>query len=106
MQRAVAEVQDALIDLDWYRKKRDRMVSALQDFGYELQIPGGAFYLFPKAPGGDDIAFIQELKSHRTLAVPGSGFGLPGYFRIAYCVDDAQIEGSLPAFAKAAQACR
>ena len=104
MQRVVAEVQDALIDLDWYRRKRDRLVSALRDFGYELEPPGGAFYLFPKAPGGDDMAFIQTLKSFRTLAVPGSGFGMPGYFRIAYCVDDTHIEGALPAFEQAAKA--
>ena len=103
MQRVVAEVQEALIDLDWYRRKRNRLVEALRDFGYEIDLPGGAFYLFPKAPGGDDIAFIQTLKSFRTLAAPGSGFGMSGYFRIAYCVDDAHIEGSLPAFEKAAK---
>lgn len=101
MQRAVAEVQDEIIDLDWYRRKRDRFVSALLDFRYEIQKPDGAFYLFPKAPGGDDIAFINRLKSMRVLTVPGSGFGAPGYFRIAYCLGDAVIEGALPSFQKA-----
>ncbi len=103
MQRVVAKVQDEIIDLDWYRRKRDRLVSALSSFGYEIQSPGGAFYLFPKAPGGDDIAFIDTLKSMRVLAVPGSGFGAPGYFRIAYCVNDDVIEGALPSFEKAAR---
>jgi aspartate aminotransferase len=103
MQRVVAKVQDEIIDLDWYRKKRDRLVSALSSYGYEIQSPGGAFYLFPKAPGGDDIAFIDTLKSMRVLAVPGTGFGAPGYFRIAYCVNDAVIEGALPAFETAAR---
>ena len=68
--------------------------------GYRLPYPGGAFYLFPQAPGGDDIAFIQKLKELRVLTVPGSGFGMRGYFRISYCVKDETIEGALSAFEK------
>lgn len=101
MQRAVTEVQDEVVDLDWYRRKRDRLVSALSAFGYQMQRPDGAFYLFPKAPGGDDAAFVKTLKSMRVLTAPGAGFGSPGCFRIAYCVDDSVIEGALPAFEKA-----
>jgi aspartate aminotransferase len=101
MQRVTARLQSVTIDLDWYRKRRDRLVSALTAFGYEMAPPGGAFYLFVKAPGGDDISFIQKLKSMRVLVVPGSGFGGPGYFRIAYCVSDATIDGALPFFKNA-----
>lgn len=100
MQRVVSELQDEVIDLDWYRRKRDRLVTALTDFGYRVPHPGGAFYLFPEAPGGDDIAFINKLKSLRVLTVPSSGFGVPGHFRIAYCVCDEVIEGALPLFEK------
>ncbi|MCU0664746.1 MAG: pyridoxal phosphate-dependent aminotransferase, partial [Myxococcota bacterium] len=82
MQRVVAEVQDELIDLDWYRRKRDRLVKELTKMGYKVPYPGGAFYVFPEAPGGDDIAFIEKLKKRRVLVVPGSGFGCRGYFRI------------------------
>ena len=46
--------------------------------GYEFARPQGAFYLFPKAPGGDDLAFASALQEERVLAVPGSGFGAPG----------------------------
>lgn len=98
MQRVVAEVQDELIDLDWYRRKRDRLVNELSRMGYQVPYPGGAFYVFPKAPGGDDLAFVERLKQRRVLVVPGSGFGSPGYFRIAYCTRDENIEGALPAF--------
>jgi len=63
--------------------------------------PEGAFYLFPKAPGGDDLAFVRALQDELVLAVPGRGFGLPGYFRIAYCVDQAVIERSLEGFRRA-----
>jgi aspartate/methionine/tyrosine aminotransferase len=48
--------------------------------------PEGAFYLFPEAPTADDLSFVQALLAEGILAVPGSGFGTPGYFRIAYCV--------------------
>ncbi len=101
MQRVVAELQDEIIDLDWYRRKRDRLVSELTRFGYEVPYPEGAFYLFPKAPGGDDIAFIHLMKSLRVLVVPGTGFGAPGHFRISYCMADKVIEGALPLFEKA-----
>jgi len=101
MQRVAAELQDVTIDLDWYRRKRDRLYHALTEMGYETPFPGGAFYMFPKAPGGDDIAVIRKLKDLRVLVVPGSGFGTPGYFRIAYCCADEKIEGALPAFAAA-----
>lgn len=101
MQRVAARLQDVTIDLDWYRRKRDRLYGALTDMGYEMPFPGGAFYMFPKAPGGDDIAFINRLKELRVLVVPGSGFGTPGYFRISYCCRDEKIEGALGAFAEA-----
>jgi aspartate aminotransferase len=101
MQRLITDLQTVTIDLDWYRRKRDLLYKELTRMGYEVPYPGGAFYIFPKAPGGDDIAFINKLKELRVLVVPGSGFGTPGYFRISYCVHDERIAGALPAFEKA-----
>ncbi len=98
MQRVVAQLQSVTIDLDWYRRKRDLLYNELTRMGYEVPFPGGAFYIFPKAPGGDDIAFIEKLKDNRVLVVPGTGFGRSGYFRISYCVTDDKIEGALPLF--------
>jgi aspartate aminotransferase len=106
MQRTVTELQTVTVDLEWYRRKRDRLCAELQGMGYELVVPGGAFYVFPKAPGGDDVAFCQKLKSERVLAVPGTGFGAPGYFRVGYCVADEKIWGALPAFEKVIRAIR
>jgi aspartate aminotransferase len=60
--------------------------------------PDGAFYLFPKAPVDDDVAFVRELAEQMVLAVPGSGFGGPGHFRLAYCVSPQTVAGSLPVF--------
>ena len=52
-------------------------------------------------PVENEIEKSLELKDRRVLAVPGSGFGTPGYFRIAYCMDDEIIEGALPALEEA-----
>jgi aspartate aminotransferase len=101
MQRLVVELQGMCVDIGIYKKKRDRLVSALSGFGYELTVPRGAFYLFPRTPIPDDVQFVRLLLDENILVVPGSGFGGPGHFRVAYCVDDRTIEGSLPGFERA-----
>ncbi len=102
MQRVITHLQSITIDMSWYRRKRDRLVSAMTDYGYRMATPGGAFYLFVEVPGGDDVAFVETMKQMRVLVVPGIGFGKPGYFRMAYCISDTTIEGVLPALEKAA----
>lgn len=104
MQRVVAGLQSVTVDIDWYRRKRDRLCAELTRMGYELVVPDGAFYIFPKAPGGDDVAFCQKMKAERVLVVPGSGFGTPGYFRICYCMQDDKVFGALPAFERVIRA--
>lgn len=101
MQRLIEELQGACVDIEIYRRKRDRLVSALLACGYEMTVPKGAFYLFPKSPLPDDVRFVKLLLEENVLVVPGSGFGGPGHFRIAYCVDDRIIEGALPGFERA-----
>jgi aspartate aminotransferase len=103
MQRTVALIQGLSVDIEIYRKKRDLFCSALRSMGYQFATPQGAFYIFPRAPGGDDLAFVQALQEELVLVVPGRGFSFPGYFRIAYCVDTAFIERSLAGFEKAAK---
>ncbi len=106
MQRAVARIQGLSVDVEIYRKKRDLFCSALSSMGYEFTKPQGAFYIFPRAPGGDDLAFVQVLQEELILVVPGRGFSLPGWFRIAYCVDTRFIERSLDGFERAARKLR
>ena len=98
MQRVVSRIQGMSVDVEIYRRKRDLFCSALSSMGYPLTVPEGAFYIFPRAPGGDDLAFVQELQKELVLVVPGRGFSLPGYFRIAYCVDTPVIERSFEGF--------
>lgn len=101
MQRVVAELQDVTIDPEIYKGKRDFFISGLRGAGYEVVEPEGAFYLFPKSPIPDDVAFVKVLARHLVLAVPGVGFARGGHFRVAFCVDDQTLERSIPRFADA-----
>ena len=98
MQRVVASLQGSRVDISEYARKRDLLYDGLKACGYDVIKPGGAFYLFPKSPIADDVAFVQSLQEERILVVPGSGFGGPGYFRIAFCVDDETIINAIPGF--------
>jgi aspartate aminotransferase len=101
MQRVVQHLQGACVDVSVYQARRDRFCQGLNDAGYEFIKPRGAFYLFPKSPIPDDVAFVRLLQEENILVVPGSGFGGPGYFRIAFCVDEQTIENGMPGFARA-----
>ncbi len=98
MQHIVKNLQGVVVDVEEYHAKRDFLYGNLTDMGYSAVKPQGAFYLFPRSPIDDDLAFVDELRKHNVLVVPGRGFGLPGYFRISYCVDDRTLKGSLEGF--------
>lgn len=98
MQRAIPKLLEESVDVSLYQKKRDMLCNGLADCGYEFTKPEGAFYLFPKTPIPDDVAFVTALQEENILTVPGSGFYGPGHMRIAYCVDDRIIEKAMPGF--------
>ena len=103
MQHLVRHLQAVSVSVAEYQRKRDFLYSHLTEMGYSIVKPQGTFYMFPKSPLEDDIAFIKELRRWRVLTVPGRSFGSPGYFRISYCTDDGTLEGSLAGFRKVAQ---
>lgn len=98
IQRAVAACCDIMPDLEAYDVNRNLLYNGLTEIGYECAKPQGAFYLFVKAPGGDAMAFAEKAKKKNLLIVPSDSFGVPGYFRLSYCVSKETIERSLPAF--------
>ena len=98
MQRLVAGLQTATVDIARYQAKRDFIWGELTGLGYEAVKPQGAFYLFPRSPIADEVRFTDELRKQGVLVVPGRGFGFPGHFRISYCVDDETLRGSIPGF--------
>jgi len=101
MQRVVACMQGMSVDISEYARKREILCEGLAGFGYEFVKPSGTFYLFPRSPIPDDVEFVDALKEERILVVPGTGFNGPGYFRIAFCVDDSTIKNALPGFERA-----
>jgi aspartate aminotransferase len=103
MQHIVRYLQDVTVSIADYQKKRDFLYQNLVDMGYSLVKPQGAFYMFPKSPIPDDVAFVRDLQEEMVLAVPGVGFGGPGHFRISYCINDRTLAGSLEGFKRAAK---
>lgn len=102
MQLTIAEVLDETADLSVYETNMHILYDALTEMGYSCVKPGGTFYMFPQSLEPDAVAFCNKAKEFDLLLVPGDGFGCPGHFRIAYCVDTEKVERSLEAFAKLA----
>lgn len=103
MQRILIKLQGVSVNVLEYKWKRDHLCRGLAEAGYSFVKPEGAFYLFPKSPIADDVKFVNILLQENILGVPGTGFGTPGHFRLAYCVEDRVIEGSLGGFRRAIQ---
>ena len=99
IQRVVQECVGCMPDLVAYDENRNDLYNGLTEMGYECAKPDGAFYLFMKAPNGDDFAFSEAAKlEENILIVPGSGFQCPGYLRLSYCVSNEMIKNSMPGF--------
>lgn len=101
LQHALGDLEKLSIDIDHLQRKRDRMVSGLREAGYEVNVPEGTFYLLPRSPLEDDLAFTTILAQHDVFVLPGSIAECPGYFRISLTANDEMIERALPAFAAA-----
>lgn len=102
-QRVIAKCLDSSVDVSVYQRNRDILYNHLISLGFSCVKPQGAFYLFPKALIDDDKKFCQDAKQFNLLLVPGSGFGCPGYVRLAYCIPYERIQNSLEAFTKLAK---
>jgi aspartate aminotransferase len=101
MQRVVAELQEVSIDNTIYARRKELICSILTEAGFKFTPPKGAFYVFPQTPIADDVQFAATLQEERILAVPGTGFGSPGYIRIAFCVADSTITAATEGFKRA-----
>lgn len=101
LQHALPDLEQLSIDIAHLQRKRDRLVGALGEMGYAVHVPEGTFYLLPRAPEADDMAFIERLAAHNVFCLPGTVVELPGYFRVSLTANDDMIERSLPGFAAA-----
>jgi aspartate aminotransferase len=96
MQYAVPRLEQLSIDVSALQAKRDRLVSALREIGYEVASPEGTFYLWPRSPVPDDEAFVAELERRGVLVMPGMLFETPGWFRICLTATSDTIEAAIP----------
>lgn len=97
-QQVIKKCSEAKVDVNIYKENRDILYKGLTECGYECVSPDGAFYLFVKALEDDAYKFCEQAKKKEVLVVPCDDFGVPGYFRVAYCVDKERIVRALPAF--------
>lgn len=103
LQHALPDIAELSIDIGHLQHKRDRLVEALRSLGYDLHTPEGTFYLFPRSPWNDDVAFVDLLTTYDIFCLPGSVMDWPGYFRISCTANDAMIERAIAGFAAAIQ---
>lgn len=96
VQLAVAHVIDKTSDLSVYETNMNLLYDALVELGFSVVRPGGTFYIFPKALEEDANIFCQKAKEYDLILVPSDNFGLPGYFRMAYCIDTEKVKRSIP----------
>jgi aspartate aminotransferase len=99
MQYAVSDLERECIDLEALQRRRDRLVPALRQAGYDAILPEGTFYVLVRSPIPDDLAFCARLAERGTFVLPGSACELPGWFRLSLTASDAMIERSIPVFA-------
>ena len=94
------------IDVAVYKRRRDALAAAFRAAGLDFFLPKGAFYFFVPSPVPDEKAFVEALLQERILAVAGSGFGLPGYVRFAFCVEDKVVSGAAEGLKRAVASLR
>lgn len=100
IQLAVAEVLDLTSDMSVYETNMNILYKELTSLGFECVKPGGTFYIFPKALEQDAVAFSKKALKYDLVLVPSDSFGVPGYFRMAYCIATEKVERSLEALRK------
>lgn len=103
MQRAMTDFETMSIDLKALEARRDRMVDALRSFGYDLHSPEGTFYLLPRSPIEDDVAFTERLARDKVYVLPGAVVEMPGRFRISLTGNDEMVDRALPIFEAASR---
>jgi len=101
MQHALPDLEEMSIDIGALQRRRDRLVPALREMGYEATMPEGTFYTMARAPIPDDVAFGELLARHRVLVLPGTIVEVPGWFRISLTASDEMVEAGIPRFAAA-----
>ena len=93
-QYAALTALDVAMDapIDAYRRKRDTICDGIAG-RYKVSRPGGAFYLFPEAPGGHGTAFVEKAIANGLLIIPGNVFSRRDtHFRLSFAANERTLE--------------
>lgn len=99
LQRALPDISRLVIDMSAIQRRRDRMVSALDQAGYEPTNPEGTFYIMARSPEPDDEAFVARMAADDLFFLPGTTVMMPGWFRISLTASDTMIDAAAERFA-------
>ena len=98
LQRALPDIADLCVDIGAIERRRDLLVPALAEMGYEPTTPEGTFYIVARSPIPDDTAFVAQLAASNTFVLPGATISKPGWFRISLTGSDGMVEASIDRF--------
>lgn len=98
LQHAIGDLEGLSVDIPALQARRDRMVPALREMGYEVTRPEGTFYLMVRSPDPNDMAFTARLAALGALVLPGAIVESPGWFRISLTASDEMVERGLEVF--------
>ena len=104
LMHSLTELELISIDIKQLQARRDRLVSALRDMGYESNLPEGTFYIMVKSPWVNDYAYVDLLARHNVFCLPGSLMEISGYFRISLTASDEMVLRAIPIFAAVLEA--
>jgi aminotransferase len=101
---AYVGLRECLSDVEYMKseflRRRDYVYGRLKTMNFEVNLPKGAFYIFPsiKKFNMNSEEFCELLLEKKKVAcVPGSAFGVggEGFMRISYCYSDKELEMAL-----------
>jgi len=98
LQHAISDLEGLSIDIGALQARRDRMVPALREMGYEVTNPEGTFYLMVRSPDPDDLVFCTRLADAGALVLPGAIVESPGWFRISLTASDEMVDKGIHIF--------
>jgi aspartate aminotransferase len=101
MQYALPDLLDITVDMNRLQRRRDRLLEALSNAGYDVHTPEATFYLLVRSPIDDGLTFARRLAEEKVLVLAGSAFEMPEYFRLSLTATDEMVDRSIGVFEKA-----
>jgi aspartate aminotransferase len=95
MQLALGDLLRVPSGLGAIATRRERTLAGLADAGYDVVPSQATFFVYPRAPGGDDFAFADRLGREGVFVLPSAVFHDEGHFRISFTATDEMLERAL-----------